>query len=794
MNLIALPAGTVLVGDYRIQRVLGAGGFGVTYLADEIALSRVITLKEYFPSDFAARKDGIEAAPRSSDSAGDFKWGLDRFIEEAQTLAKFDHPNIVRVYRYFRANNTAYMVLQFEEGLSLKSWLKGLGRAPRQKELDAIIGPLLDALEFIHKADFLHRDIAPDNIIIRKDGAPVLIDFGSARGEIAAHSKTVSALVKPGYSPYEQYAETSRQQGPWSDIYALAATLYHAITGRRPPDSPSRIMKDEYVPARDAALGSYRAGFLRAIDKALLMNVEARPQSVAAWRGDVLAPDPPKQSWLSRGRGAKQHGEAMELAGAGAPVAVPVSGLIPPQPDAPGVQGGLLDFFDGLKRKPVDAAAPVDNSPPPPKSKPAARAKPDLKGKLEAQAAAKVEAKLVEPKAKPKLKAKATEPVAGGDAKAGAGKGASAKPAGGKTVADRVTPARPQPVHGGGKPRRIGLIGKLALAAGVAGLVVLFQNQLPKTPAPTKAAVVALPQDIPVMLREFKAHETDVTGVAFAPEGRQLVSVSRDATLKIWTATSGRLEKSVALDNRLVSSIAIAGRRVVTGHGDGASFVYDLDRGERLAQYKRNDAEIWGVTFLGGQDRFATVSHDYTTAVWDVKVPAAPLYTLDGHESAVQAVAYSEHGPWIATGSADKTVRLYDTDSHDLQRVYKGPKDFVTALAFSPDGKTLAVASLDGAIRVYATGSSRLLRQLTGHRSRIGALAFSPDGSVLASAADEGIVRLWDAKRGRTMRSLGGHAGGAKTVSFSPDGTRLASGGSDGMIRLWSVPQVKAKD
>jgi serine/threonine protein kinase len=278
-NLIALPTGTELVGDYRIQRVLGAGGFGVTYLADELALSRVVTIKEYFPSDFAARAGGIEAAPRSSDCAGDFKWGLDRFIEEAQTLARFDHPNIVRVYRYFRANSTGYMVLQFEEGQSLKSWLKGLSRAPRQKEIDGIVAPLLDALELIHKADFLHRDIAPDNIIVRKDGVPVLIDFGSARGEIAAHSRTVSALVKPGYSPYEQYAETSRQQGPWSDIYALAATLYHAITGKRPPDSPSRMLKDEYVPARDAAVGAYRANFLKAIDRALTLNVEARDQS-----------------------------------------------------------------------------------------------------------------------------------------------------------------------------------------------------------------------------------------------------------------------------------------------------------------------------------------------------------------------------------------------------------------------------------------------------------------------------------------------------------------------------------
>src|SRR3990170_3065966 len=139
------------------------------------------------------------ALPSGTELVGDYRWGLDRFIEEAQTLAKFDHRNIVRVYRYFRANNTGYMVLHFEEGQSLKGWLKGLGRAPRQKELDAIIAPLLDALELIHKADFLHRDIAPDNIIVRKSGEPVLIDFGSARGEIAAHSKTVSALVQPGY-------------------------------------------------------------------------------------------------------------------------------------------------------------------------------------------------------------------------------------------------------------------------------------------------------------------------------------------------------------------------------------------------------------------------------------------------------------------------------------------------------------------------------------------------------------------------------------------------------------------
>ena len=271
-NLVALPKGTELVGDYRVERVLGAGGFGITYLAEEKPLARLVTIKEYFPLDFAARDQAEDVVPRSQGSASDYEWGLERFLEEAKTLARFNHPNIVRVYRYFRARKTGYIVLHFEEGQSFKGWLKSLGRAPRQQELDRIVLPLLDALEVIHNADYLHRDIAPDNIIVRTDGTPVLIDFGSARGDIAKHTKTLSALVKPGYSPYEQYATTSNAQGPWTDIYSLAATLYHAMTGKRPPDAPSRVMADEMMPVRDAALSSYRPAFLAAVDRALALE------------------------------------------------------------------------------------------------------------------------------------------------------------------------------------------------------------------------------------------------------------------------------------------------------------------------------------------------------------------------------------------------------------------------------------------------------------------------------------------------------------------------------------------
>ena len=367
-NLLALPDGTELVGDYRIKRVLGAGGFGITYLADEIALARLVTIKEYFPAEFAVRRATSNASPRSQDCAEDYKWGLERFLEEAQTLARFEHPNIVRVYRYFRANNTGYMVLRFEEGGSFKAWLRGLKRAPRQPELDKFLTPLLEALDVVHAGDFLHRDIAPDNIIIRKDGSPVLIDFGSARGEIASHSKTVSALVKPGYSPYEQYATTSRQQGPWTDIYALGATLYHAVTGKRVPDAPSRMVSDEYVPARAVALSSYRPGFLAAIDKALRLEVGERPQSIAQWREQLLAPEPKRE------RGRLGLGRALDRLRTGDPARAaapqkpqggsteplsrkPDPSPVPAPPDTPQPKGQLLDFIDALKKRRSGLAA-----------------------------------------------------------------------------------------------------------------------------------------------------------------------------------------------------------------------------------------------------------------------------------------------------------------------------------------------------------------------------------------------------------------------------------------------------
>ena len=799
-NLIALPSGTELVGDYRIERVLGAGGFGVTYLADEIALARLVTIKEYFPSDIAARTQGIGAAPRSQDCAGDYRWGLDRFIEEAQTLAKFNHTNIVRVYRYFRANNTGYMVLHFEEGQSLKAWLKGLGRAPRQKELDVIIAPLLDALELIHKSDFLHRDIAPDNIIIRKTGDPVLIDFGSARGEIASHTKTVSALVKPGYSPYEQYAETSRRQGPWTDIYALGATLYHAVTGKRPPDAPSRMVNDEFVSAREAALGSYRAGFLKAIDRALALTIEARPQGIAAWRGDLLSPDPPRPGWLTRAL-EKKKDEEKELmaAGAGAHAAAAVAVL--PPPDVPGPKGRMLDLLDGMRKKTEPVAAPAVAEPQAP---PAAKveAPPAPAPQKKKSAPKKKSARETGPHISLSPAPKGHLPQAAAALKAPAPKAAknaapkNAVPKGRALVPVRSNrPPRPRPLRGS-RRKWVSLTFKLLIGVGVASAAVAMQDRFPRyesrgTSVPSSQSAQTPQGDIVTPLAEIGAHRGPVSALAYTDDGRWIITTGGDGTLKVWDAGYRSLVRTLELDDGPATALALLGTRAVTGHADGKVVLWDIERAQKLATLQRNDASIGAVAFAGAATRVAAASHDGKVALWDVEQPSAPLHVLEGHDEPVEALAYTAERSLLASGSADKTVRLWDLPTLSLKRRYRGPRDAVTALSFSRNGRIFAAGALDGRVQVWSVLSSRRLRMLAGHKGRVAGLAFAPDADVLASAGVDGTVRLWDLKRGRAMRALTGHTDGATAVAFAPDGQRLASAGENGVVRIWGMPLAR---
>ncbi len=289
-----LQAGTVLDGVYHIESEIGAGGFGITYRGRDEKLGLPVAIKEYFPAGVGMRDSTMSVHPVTQSQSEMFEWGRQGFIREAQMLASFKHPGIVRVLRYFETNNTAYMVLEFEGGPSLGKWLQRLGRPPTQAEMDKISTGLLDALEAIHAARLIHRDIAPDNVIVRDNGTPVVLDFGAARYELAeatrthGHSfRTISyAIVKAHYSPFEQRQTDPKSRGPWSDVYSLGATLYRAVTGLVPPDSHDRMGADTdpLVPAERASSGQYRPAFLTAIDRALILRRQDRPQTIAALR------------------------------------------------------------------------------------------------------------------------------------------------------------------------------------------------------------------------------------------------------------------------------------------------------------------------------------------------------------------------------------------------------------------------------------------------------------------------------------------------------------------------------
>ena len=276
----ALPTGHKL-HEYHIDRLLGAGGFGLTYLATDANLNLRVALKEYLPCDFATRLLDSTVQPKSSAATETFQTGLKRFMDEARTLASFHHANIVRVMRFFEANQTGYMVMEFVDGTPLSDWVAAR-RPLSQEEVLRIVEPILDGLDVIHKAGYLHRDIKPANIYVRADNTPVLLDFGSARHLMGA-GQELTVMVSPGFAPIEQYHGNGRQ-GPWSDLYALAGVMYWMVTGAKPMDAVARVRTDDMPPALRLGDGGYSQQLLAAIDWALKPEEADRPQSVGVFR------------------------------------------------------------------------------------------------------------------------------------------------------------------------------------------------------------------------------------------------------------------------------------------------------------------------------------------------------------------------------------------------------------------------------------------------------------------------------------------------------------------------------
>ena len=277
----ALPIGSHLFG-YELVAVLGQGTFGITYHARNSKLARDVAIKEYLPTALALREGCTTVVPRSTELAGDFTWGRERFLEEAKTLAKLDGaPAVVKVIDFLEANGTAYMVMALVRGNTLEWRIRKNGTLV-PSEIERLLEPLLDGLQCVHEAGFLHRDIKPANIILDGNGKPTLIDFGPARAAMAGHTATMTAVFTPGYAAAEQFA--SGKQGAWTDIYGLSATLHHAITGETLPNAIDRTLDDAYRPLIKRAPPGHPVGLLAGVDAGLAVRAIDRPQSIASWR------------------------------------------------------------------------------------------------------------------------------------------------------------------------------------------------------------------------------------------------------------------------------------------------------------------------------------------------------------------------------------------------------------------------------------------------------------------------------------------------------------------------------
>jgi serine/threonine protein kinase len=398
-NHVALPIGYTLQ-EYTLEAVLGSGGFGITYRARDNTLQRTVAIKEYLPNDLAVRASGQTVCAKTESDTHGYRIGLDGFLAEARVLATFRHPNIVRVTRFFEANNTAYMVMEYERGEPLRDWIKENGPID-EEQLQQMFLPLLQGLEVVHKARVLHRDIKPANIYVREeDGSLVLLDFGAARYAGSGNSRSLTSIVTPGYAPFEQY-HTHGAQGPWSDLYALGGVLYWIVTGGKPLEAPSRVRHDSMPSALSLARGRHSERFLRAIDWALSPDEADRPQSVAQFRAVLTgeAPLPAKIAAADAGPPAASKARTrlpLFLAGAGVagmvlagivfypsaqkPLAAAEAGIPPP------LAAPLAEKIPGPSAAPKETPAPQGKKP---ERKPAAKpvAKDEAAGKAVADKA-----------------------------------------------------------------------------------------------------------------------------------------------------------------------------------------------------------------------------------------------------------------------------------------------------------------------------------------------------------------------------------------------------------------------
>jgi len=722
------------LGEYEVEGVLGHGGFGITYVARDVRLGARVAIKEYFPQAYSGRDASeytIHPFTRTANDAENYRWGLEAFLTEAQALAKFKHAHIVRVLRFLEANGTAYLVMEYEEGESLLAYLRKHSGFLDEPTLLSVFLPILTGLQAVHDAGLLHLDIKPDNIYLRRNGQPMLIDFGSAR-QVRGSDANQKVALSRGYAAPEQYPGHG-ERGPWTDVYGVGAAIYRCITGKEPLDAMERMLgvarvnHDPMVAATRLERPLYSKHIRECVDAALFLDAESRPRSARVLQNGLMGKglkDEDARSFVPFGKGPgfigvaaapeqakrrRKRRSAFEWLVATLVLVATGAVVIPKIMLDTGelTDTELLNTIDeyrtvaiekgvelrryinedllGMKRRPELPPAP----------------RPVLPHRREAGAA--------------------VTPVASFNPQA-------------RVVNTLSLSAAP---------------GALAFANSSALLAVALDNGAvelwnartgeriralaPPGPAP---AVVSASRDgrwlawsgkdsnlwiwdaredrAPLML---PGHTKAVSALAFSPDGRLLASAGRELSIALWDVESGKRHQQSLPTRATIRALAFApnGRVLAAADSDGG-------------------LQYWGISLTEQQEGDTSVRH-YGTVAEMSYVPVS--------DDALTSVGFSPDGKWLAVGGEKNLLKLLEVGVGRNDRTLGPAPDSVLSLAFTPDRQWLLVSGTDSAIRSWRVADGVAGAALRGHNHDVYAVAVSADGKLIASAGDDRTVRIW---------------------------------------------------
>ncbi len=722
VNRQPLETGAVLSNEYEIRGVLGQGGFGITYDARDVRLDTRRAVKEYFPHEMSRRMGAAQIEAYSGVHNEQFVWGRSRFVDEGKLIARFSHPGIVKVIRLFEENNTAYMVLDFVEGETLEAWAQRHPQ-PAADTVMELVRRLLDALEEIHGAHILHRDISPDNVMIRSNGDPVYIDFGAARSDLGSRTKTF-VVIRAGYSPSEQHSGLVQLQGAWTDLYSLGATLYRVVTGHAPVSGLARSAGDTLEPASVVAAGRYPDSLLQGIDTALRMHMKERPQTVADLRRLVFA-EPPAVS-LPR------------------PPVPPARDPTPPP--SPAYQPGVVPPRDtGFLRR-MFGRTPAPHVEPPPRSaagvhpmpsppRPAPSSEDDKATQLATEAI---------------LRAQQAEDNAAWAEASGRG----------TLQAWQGYQARfPASLHGVEAQSRIAarrqnrLIKAFSGHAGAVHAVALAADGQSMLSGGNDGTVRHWDLATGATKLLLRDHGRPVRVVSFLPDVHFAISAGDDRAARLWSLDQGKQVRAFDRHDSEVLSLAVTadGLGIVTGTRFRSVMRWELNSGRAMTEFDQHNGPVTAIAISPNGQLALTGGHDRVLRLHTMPTLALlrPLGLLD---DAITSIAVAPDGVTAVSGSAGGVIQVWalraqaQPDGHPAppRLTLRGHEEAVRAVAFAAEGRVVVSGGRDGTLRLWRTDTGVQLLAIKAGAEAINAVAAHTQHGTVVTAANNGTLSHWD--------------------------------------------------